>query len=53
MRKKHTSENAKFDATFPQELRQEWLAMIRNWERDKSSPNPYTHEEKGIFVPAS
>lgn len=22
--------------------------MIRNWELDKSSPNPYTHKEKGF-----
>ena len=48
MRKKHAVENAKFDATFTPGLRQEWLMMIRNWEHDKSNPNPYTHEEKGI-----
>jgi len=49
-RKKHMLANKKFDATFPTDLRQEWLTTIRNWERDKSNPNPYTHEEKGIFV---
>jgi hypothetical protein len=47
-RDKHTLENEKFDATFPAALRQQWLTMIRDWERDKSNPNPYTHEEKGI-----
>jgi len=51
MRTKHMSENKKFDATFPTDLRQEWLTMIRNWEGDKSKPNPYTHAEKGTLVP--
>lgn len=51
MKKKHTSENKKFDATFHEDLRKRWLAMIRKWERDESSPNPYTHTEKGISTP--
>lgn len=50
MREKHTAENKKFDNTFPDVLRNEWLVMIRNWERDKSSPNLYTHREKGISI---
>ena len=49
MKLKHTSENEKFDATLSRHLREDWLAMIRNWESDKSSPNPYTHKEKGIL----
>lgn len=51
MREKHELENKVFDATFPPTLRQEWLMMIKNWERDKKNPNPYTHKEKGIFIP--
>ena len=47
MKSKHTLENNKFDTTLPKALRDEWLAMIRKWESDKSSPNPYTHNEKG------
>ena len=47
MKAKHTSENDKFDATLSQALRDEWLTMIQNWESDKTSPNPYTHNEKG------
>ena len=47
MKSKHTLENDKFDTTLPKALRDEWLAMIRKWESDKSSPNPYTHSEKG------
>jgi hypothetical protein len=50
MKAKHTSENKKFDATFPADLREEWLTMIRSWEHDKKKPNPYTHTEKGILV---
>ena len=49
MKFKHTSENQKFDATLPQALRDEWFTMIQNWESDKSSPNPYTHDEKGTM----
>jgi hypothetical protein len=49
MKAKHTLENNKFDATLSQALRDEWLTMIRNWESDKSSPNPYTHNEKGTM----
>jgi hypothetical protein len=48
MKEKHTSENRKFDATFSEDLRKDWLKMIQDWECDKSKPNPYTHEEKGI-----
>ena len=50
MKRKHTSENSKFDAMFPVDLREKWMSMIQNWERDKSKPNPYTHKEKGIFI---
>lgn len=49
MKEKHASENKKFDATLPTELRQEWLTMMQNWECDKSKQNPYTHTEKGII----
>ena len=49
MRKKHASENAKFDVTFSEALRQRWLTVIQDWELDKSYPNPYTHKEKGMF----
>ena len=48
MKTKHASENKKFDATIPENLREQWLAMIRNWESNRSNPNPYTHTEKGI-----
>lgn len=48
MKTKHTLENKKFDATLPENLRGQWLMMIRDWESDKSNPNPYTHTEKGI-----
>ena len=47
MKTKHTSENKKFDATLPENLRDQWLTMIRAWESDSSNPNPYTHVEKG------
>lgn len=50
MKEKHTSENKKFDATFPAGLRNEWSVMIQKWERDKSKPNPYTHAEKGAPI---
>ena len=50
MKKKHTAENKKFDSTFPTNIREEWLSTIRNWERDKRKPNPYTHTEKGILT---
>ena len=49
MKTKHTSENKKFDATLPKGLREQWTTMIQNWESDKSSPNPYTHTEKGTL----
>jgi hypothetical protein len=49
-KEKHTLENKKFDAMFPVDLREDWMTMIRNWESDKSKPNPYTHVEKGISV---
>jgi len=48
MKAKHTIENKKFDATIPENLRDQWLTMIQDWESDKSNPNPYTHTEKGI-----
>ena len=48
MKTKHTSENKKFDATLPKNLCDQWRTMIRNWESNKSNPNPYTHAEKGI-----
>jgi hypothetical protein len=50
MKSKHTLENEKFDSTLPKHLRDEWLVMIREWESDKSNPNPYTHKEKGFSV---
>ena len=50
MREKHMAENKKFDNTFLDVLCDEWLVMIRNWEHDKSSPNLYTHREKGILI---
>ena len=53
MKQKHASENKKFDAMFSANLRQEWSTMIRDWERNKSKPNPYTHTEKGILTPVS
>ena len=51
MRDEHSSENAKFDTTFPAALCQQWLAMIWNWESDKSNPDPYTHKEEGSSQP--
>lgn len=50
-KEKHAAENKKFDTVFSADLRQEWTVMIRNWEHDKSKPNPYTHTEKGILTP--
>ena len=49
MKEKHTLENQKFDSMFPEDVCNGWLSMIRNWERDKSRPNPFTHMEKGIL----
>jgi len=56
MSEKNAAVNKKFDAMFPDKLRNEWLAMIRGWEEDKSKPNPFTHTEKGrlthtVYVP--
>ena len=48
MKAKHTSENKKFDANLPKSLLDRWLAMIQEWESNKSNPNPYTHTEKGV-----
>ena len=50
MKEKHTAENKKFDCMFAENLRNQWLSMIRDWECDKSKPNPFTHTEKGILV---
>lgn len=48
MKTKHTTENKKFDATLPETLREQWMTMIRDWDSNRSNPNPYTHTEKGI-----
>ena len=50
MKEKHTAENKKFDSMFPEDLRNKWLSMIRDWECDKSRPNPFTHAEKGTPI---
>lgn len=47
MKEEHTAVNEKFDAMFSDELRDKWMGMIRDWERDKTKPNPFTHIEKG------
>ena len=47
MKEKHAAVNAKFDAMFSGELRDEWLRMIRDWEKDQSKPNPFTYTAKG------
>jgi hypothetical protein len=47
MKEKHAAVNAKFDAMFSEELRDEWLRMIRDWEKDQSKPNPFTYTAKG------
>ena len=44
---KHAAVNRKFDAMFSDEVRDEWLRMIRDWEKDGSKPDPFTHTEKG------
>jgi hypothetical protein len=49
MKEKHASENRKFDSMFPESLRNEWVLMIRTWERNHSKPNPFTHVEKGTW----
>ena len=49
MTAKHTTFNEKFDTILPEDLRQEWVEMISQWEHDKTKPNPYTHMEKGII----
>lgn len=53
MKGKHAAVNSKFDAIFSEELRNKWMEMIRNWEEDKSSPNPFTHTEKGRYIHAT
>lgn len=52
MKIKHAAVNKKFDATFSDELRDEWLKTIRDWEKDKKKKNPFTHTEKGEHVHA-
>jgi len=52
MKSKHTAVNEKFDAMFSDELRREWKGMIRDWEINKSKPNPFTHTEKGEYTHA-
>ena len=47
MKERHTAVLGKFDAILPVSLRQEWQEMISLWEENKTSPNPYTHTEKG------
>lgn len=47
MKGKHAAVNEKFDATISDELREEWRTMVRDWEKDNSKPNPFTHTEKG------
>jgi hypothetical protein len=47
MKDKHAAVNVKFDTMFPKGLRDTWMQMIRNWEKDKSKPNPFTYTEKG------
>ena len=47
MKEKHAAVNKKFDAMFSDEHRGEWLRMIRDWEKDRSKPNPFTYTEKG------
>jgi len=53
MKAKHASENKKFDDTLPLNVREGWLKMIRDWESDKSNPNPYAYTEKGLSVSRS
>ena len=47
MKQKHAKVNAKFDATFSKELRDEWLRMIRDWEKDQSMQDPFTYTAQG------
>ena len=51
MKKKHGAVNKKFDAMFPDELRGQWLRMIRDWENNASNPNPFTDEDRGRCRP--
>lgn len=36
----------KFDAVFPANVLAEWWRMVKNWEIDKSKPDPYAQVEK-------
>lgn len=47
MRDEHAGVNAKFDAIFSEGLRNKWVEMIHDWEKDKSNPDPFTYTEKG------
>lgn len=47
MVERHEAVNKKFDDMFSDEVREEWTQAIRNWEEDKSMPNPFSYPEKG------
>jgi Kyakuja-Dileera-Zisupton transposase len=47
MKDKHTAANNRLNEGFTEKLRNGWIKMIRDWEKDKSKPNPFTHTEKG------
>ena len=53
MKDAHTGVNKKLDAIFSDEVREGWMQMIRNWEQDKSKPDPFTHTEKGRYTYAN
>lgn len=50
MKERHAAVIEKLNAVLSERLRQEWLAMISEWENDKLKPNPYTHVEKGYYL---
>ena len=41
MQDKQQDNYVKLSATFPKEVLTEWEEMIKAWNMDKSSPNPY------------
>ena len=41
---------ADFTATFPSETVRRWRKMVKEWQANTSSPNPYVSNERGKFL---
>lgn len=42
-----------FTETFPQDVVQQWRRMVREWEVNRSRPNPYVSNDRGRFLYSS